>query len=65
MGVHHIFHVFRVPEGEFNRLISKFDHCYQLHQAYQTYIYCVIWLSEVVSLYYIIACCLTCLKLIT
>jgi len=40
VDVHRVFDVFRVPEGEFNRLISKFDHCYQLHQAYQTIILC-------------------------
>jgi len=36
VAVHRVFDVLRVPEGEFNRLRSKFDHCNRLHKAYQT-----------------------------
>ena len=40
VAIHCVFDVLRVPEGEFNRLRSKLDHCYQLHQTYQTIILC-------------------------
>jgi len=65
MDVHHIFDVFHVPEGEFDRLISKFDHCYTNYIRPTRLLYCVIRLSEVVLLYYMVVCRLTCLKLTT
>jgi len=48
VDVHHIFDVFRVPEGKINRLINNFDRCFQLLQANQLLYFCVIGLSKVI-----------------
>jgi len=46
VDVHHIFYVFRVPEGKINRLIDNFDRCCQLLQANQTIIFSCYWVVK-------------------
>ena len=46
MDVHHVFDVFRVPEGKIIRLINNFDRCYQLLQADQTIIFSCYWVVK-------------------
>jgi len=46
VDVHHIFDVFRVPEGKINRLINNFDRCFQLLQANQTIIFLCYWVVK-------------------
>jgi len=57
VDVHCVFDILRVPEGEFDRLTTAANYTRPTRL-----LYCVIGLSEVVSLNYTIVCLLTCWK---
>ena len=65
MDVHHIFDVFHVPEGKFNRLnLASLTTATNYFRPTRI-LYCIDRLSEVASLFFIIVYRLICLKVIT